>query len=51
MYAPLKSFRVKSNLHPWVDQNILDKMKGWDKMHAQAVKNNDVKLYIPKDKE
>ena len=45
IHAPLKSFWVKGNLHPWVDHSILAKMKEQDKTHAQAVKNNDVRLF------
>ena len=36
IHAPLKSFRVKGNLHPWVDHSILAKMKERDKMLRQS---------------
>ena len=44
-HAPIKSFRVKGHLHPWVDNDTVMKMRQRDKIHGMAVKNNDSELF------
>ena len=44
-HAPLRSFRVKDNTHPWVNSDIVAKMKTRDKLHKKALDSNDDKSF------
>ena len=45
IHAPLTTFRVKDRQHPWVDQEIVQKMRKRDNLHKTADANNDNVLY------
>ena len=44
-HAPFRSFRVKDNTHPWVNSDIVAKMKTRDKLHKKALDSNDDKSF------
>ena len=44
-HAPLRTYRIKGNSLPWINQLVIDAIKERDKLHEIAVKQKDEALF------